>query len=105
MLRTLILSLALAAPGVAAAEQFPHSALHAEIRSDTGEVVGRVEAVERDAQGRVVAIESEALEPADAPMASGDLVAERQERSRRISRVQTSENLRREGGGTLIRAR
>ena len=94
MLRTLILVLALGAPGLAAAEQFPESALHADIRSDTGEVVGRVEAVERDAEGRVVAIESEALEPADAPAASRDLVAERRD----DQRVTVSENLRREGG-------
>ena len=101
MLRTLILALALAAPGVAMADQFPDSVLHAEIRTDTGEVVGRVDAVERDAQGRVVAIESEALEPADAP-AARDLVAERRDDARRVV---VSENLRREGASAGTRAR
>lgn len=96
MLRTLILALAIGAPGLAAAEQFPQSALHATIVSDTGDVVGRVEAVERDSDGRVVAIESAALEPADAPAASRDLVAERRE----APRVVISENTRREGGAS-----
>ena len=104
MLRTLMFAMAvLGAPGLAAAEQFPQSVLHADIRSDTGEVVGRVEAVERDRQGRVVAIQSEVLEPADAPPASGDLVAERRE----SPRVVLSENQRRErgGAGVALRAR
>jgi hypothetical protein len=104
MLRTLIFApmafVALGAPGVAAAEQFPAAALHADIVSDTGEVVGRVEGVERDREGRIVAIESEALEPADAPV-SRDLVAERQQERR----VVISENTRREGGNGASRAR
>ncbi|HRP09604.1 MAG TPA: hypothetical protein PLK37_01070 [Terricaulis sp.] len=83
MLRTLVLALALAAPGVAMADDFPQSALHAPVVSDTGAVLGRVNAVERDAQGRIVAAEIDGLEPPSAPYASQDLVAER-ERAREV---------------------
>lgn len=80
MLRTLllapVLALVLGAPSLAAAEQFPESALHAEIRSHDGTVMGRVEAVERDGEGRIVAIEAPGLEPADAPSAPRDMIAE-----------------------------
>lgn len=78
MLRTLVLALALGAPGVAAADQFPQSALGAPVVSDTGAVVGRVNAVERNANGDIVAAEIDGLEPPSAPHASQDLVAERE---------------------------
>jgi len=73
MLRTLVLALAVAAPGMAFADErprdsFPRSAMNAEVRTDDGTVVGRVNAVERDAQGQIVAVEIEGNEPADAPM-------------------------------------
>jgi hypothetical protein len=77
MLRTLVVALALAVPGVAAAQQFPDSAVGIEVRGDDGTVVGHVEAVERDREGRIVAAELSGQEPADAPYASSDLVAER----------------------------
>lgn len=77
MLRTLVVTLALGAPGVAAAQQFPDSAVGIEVRGDDGTVIGRVEAVERDADGRIVSAELSGQEPADAPYASSDLVAER----------------------------
>lgn len=77
MLRTLVVALALGVPGVALADQFPESALHSPVVSDTGAVVGRVEAVERDAQGRIIAVEIDGLEPPSAPHVSQDLVAER----------------------------
>lgn len=80
MLRTLVLTLALAAPGAAFAQQqrdqFPDSAVAAEVRTDTGAVVGRIGQVERDADGRIVAVEIAGLEPGDAPQASSDLVAD-----------------------------
>lgn len=77
MLRTLALTLAIGLPGVAAAEQFPEAAVAAEVRShEDGAAMGRVAAVERDADGRVIAAEIPGLEPADAPYASSDLVAE-----------------------------
>jgi hypothetical protein len=76
MLRTLLFALAIATPGLAAAEEFPQSAIGIEVRSDDGTVVGRVNAVERDADGRIVAAEVEGLEPADAPAASPNLIAQ-----------------------------
>jgi len=76
MLRTLVVALALGAPGVAAADQFPQSAIHAPVVSDTGAVVGRVNAVERNARGEIVAVEIDGLEPPSAPLAARDLIAE-----------------------------
>ncbi len=77
MLRTLVIALALAVPGIAAAQdrQFPDSAIDAEVLSDTGAVVGRVDRVVRDSNGRIVATEISDQEPASAPYTSGDLVA------------------------------
>jgi hypothetical protein len=79
MLRTLVLAFALAVPGVALADEartsFPRAAMDTEVRTDDGTVVGRVNAVERDGQGRIVAVEIEGNEPADAPYAPA-LIAE-----------------------------
>lgn len=82
MLRTLIIALAIAAPGVATAQQahsteFNSSAVGIEVRGDDGTVIGRVASVERDANGRVVAAEIPGQEPGSAPYAPSDLVAER----------------------------
>lgn len=77
MLRTLVIALALGAPGAAVAQdQFRDSAIGAEVVGDRGEVVGRVDHIERDADGRIVAVEIGGLEPASAPYVSEDLVAE-----------------------------
>ena len=82
MLRTLALAplfaLAFGLPGLAAAEQFPQSAQGVEVRSHDGTVIGRVAAVERNADGDIVAVEIPGLEPGDAPAASRDLIAEDQ---------------------------
>jgi len=82
MLRTLafapIFALAIGLPGLAAAEQFPHSAQDVRAVGDDGTTIGRVSAVERNADGEIVAVEIPGLEPADAPVASRDLVAEDQ---------------------------
>jgi len=76
MLRTLVIALALGAPGAALAQdQFRDSAIDAEVVGDRGEVVGRVDHVERDARGRIVAAEVGGLEPAGAPYVPRDLVA------------------------------
>jgi hypothetical protein len=99
MLRTLVIAFALGAPGAAAAEQFPESALHAPVVADNGVVVGRVNAVERDASGRIVAVEIDGLEPPSAPIASRDLVAE--ESRARSPRMR--ERPRREGGARQSR--
>jgi hypothetical protein len=76
MLRTLAFAVTVALPAMAAAEQFPHSAQDVEVRADDGSVIGRVSAVERNADGAIVAVEIPGLEPDDAPRASRDLVAE-----------------------------
>jgi hypothetical protein len=77
----IVLVLALGAPGVAAAQQtqFPESAVGIDVRGDDGTVVGRVNAVERDGDGRIVAVEIAGLEPGSAPNPSSDLVADRRD--------------------------
>jgi hypothetical protein len=76
MLRTLAFALVIGLPGLAAAEQFPQSAQEVEVRGHDGTVIGRVERVERNAEGDVVAMEIPGLEPGDAPRVSRDLIAE-----------------------------
>lgn len=75
MLRTLVLALVLAAPA-ASAEQFRESALGVEVIGDDGVRLGEVTAVERNANGEIVAVEIAGLEPADAPFASSDMMVE-----------------------------
>ncbi len=75
MLRTLVLALVMAAPA-ASAEQFRESALGVEVRGDDGVTLGEVTAVERNAEGEIVSVEIAGLEPADAPFASSDMIAE-----------------------------
>ncbi|QGZ94423.1 hypothetical protein [Terricaulis silvestris] len=101
MLRTLVITLALGLPGVAAAQQaqFNDSAVGIEVRGDDGTVVGRVNAVQRDANGRIVAVEIAGQEPGSAPYAASDLVADRRDgrnalisdRQRERSRVASSD--------------
>ncbi len=97
MLRTLIFALMLGAPTVALADEFPESAVGIEVRGDDGTVIGRVAAVERDADGRIVAAELPGLEPADAPAAPRDLIAEEDPRWVSVSDRQSGE--RPAGGG------
>ncbi len=96
MLRTLVFTVAIGAAGFAAAEDFPESAIGVEVRSDDGTVVGRVEAVERDAHGRIVAAELSGMEPADAPFAPRDLIAQRNDQNWRNA---SERDDRREGSG------
>lgn len=74
----MLFALALGAPTLAAAEQFPDSAMQLEVRGDDGTVMSRVEVVVRDRSGRIVAVDAPGLEPADAPVDHG-LVAENSE--------------------------
>lgn len=96
MLRTLFLAplLALAFAVPAMADDFPQSALGAPVVSDTGVVVGHVAAVERDAQGRIIAAEIPGQEPPSAPLASQDLLAERERQARTAP---SRDTVRREG--------
>jgi hypothetical protein len=66
MLRTLILTLAIATPGVAAAQDFQGAVVGTEVRADNGTVLGHVTAAQRDRHGRVVSVEIPGLEPPDA---------------------------------------
>lgn len=93
MLRTLVLVLAIGAPSVALAEDFPQSAVGIDVVADDGAVIGRVASVERDADGNIVAVEIPGLEPPDAPRASRELVAERDD-----VRVRERGDERRAGG-------
>lgn len=75
MLRTLVLVLALGAPSLAVAQQFPESPMHQEVRGHDGTALGRIESVQRDERGVIVGVEVPGLEPGSAPRASRDLVA------------------------------
>lgn len=97
MLRTLAFVLALGAPAIAASEPVNESAVGIEVRGDDGTVVGHITAVERDRSGRIVAVEAEGLEPADAPAAPRDLIAE--EDPRWVNANDRRENNERPVGG------
>jgi hypothetical protein len=75
MLRMVVIALALGLPGLAKAQQFPDSAIGAAVVADNGAVVGYVDHVVRDGDGRIVATEIEGQEPASAPYAPRELVA------------------------------
>ena len=100
MLRPLIFALLLAAPS-ASAEQFQDSAIGVEVRGDSGAVLGEVTAVERNADGEIVAAEIPGLEPADAPFAAPELVAEDERDQRRIPASAREES---ERGGVSARS-
>ena len=105
MLRTLVFVLALAAPGIAfAQQQFPESAVGAEVRGDDGGVLGHVGHVERDADGRIVAVEIAGLEPGDAPYAPPNLVSENYRRDTTVP-VSDTRRERRASGGERTAAR
>ena len=104
-LRTAVLTLALGLPEWAVADEFPRSALGLDVRGDDGTVLSRVESVERDAQGRIVAIEAPGLEPADAPAAAADLVAARDGRGVLMSSRVTRSEPQRAAGGDQLRSR
>ena len=97
MLRALVLALVMAAPA-ASAEQFRESALGVEVIGDEGVSLGEVTAVERNADGEIVAVEIAGLEPADAPFASSDMIAE-EERDQRWVPTSTREDSARGGAG------
>lgn len=107
MLRTALLVLAISAsPSLAAAEDFADSALHLEVRGDDGTVMSRVESVERNAEGRVMAVDAPGLEPADAP-ADAQLVAQNDSDHFFISysRAERNDPAQRSAGGSPTRAR
>jgi hypothetical protein len=89
MLRTLVLALVLAAPA-ASAEQFRESALGIEVIGDEGVALGEVTAVERNADGEIVSVEIAGLEPADAPFAPSDMIAEEENDQRSAPTLEDS---------------
>lgn len=66
MLRTMIFALMIAAPELAAAEDFPRSVVGSEVHGDDGAVIGHVTGVQRDRHGNIVAVEIPGAEPPDA---------------------------------------
>jgi len=80
MLRTLIFALAIAAPGLAVAEDFPHAVVGSEVRGDNGVVIGHVTAVQRDRHGNIVSVEIPGAEPPDASTVLPRVVARNDDR-------------------------
>ena len=76
MLRALVLTLAIAMPGVAAAEVFPQAIVGSEVHADDGTVIGHVTAVQRDRHGRIVSVAIPGLEPPDASTLAATMVAQ-----------------------------
>jgi ribosomal 30S subunit maturation factor RimM len=84
MLRTLIFALAIAAPGMAAAEDFPHAVVGSEVRGENGVVIGHVTAVQRDRHGNIIAVEIPGAEPPDASTVAPRMVAQNDQRALRV---------------------
>lgn len=84
MLRTLIFALAIAAPGMAAAEDFPHAVVGSEVRGENGVVIGHVTAVQRDRHGNIIAVEIPGAEPPDASTVAPRVVAQNDQRALRV---------------------
>ena len=104
MLRTLILALAIATPGVAAAEEFPHAVVGSEVRGENGVVIGHVTAVQRDRHGNIIAVEIPGAEPPDASTATPRVVA--QNNDQRTLRVLVNDRrTRNDDRGSAERAR
>ena len=80
MLRTLVFALAIAAPGLAAAEDFPHAVVGSEVRGDNGVVIGHVTAVQRDRHGNIISVEIPGAEPPDASTVLPRVVARNDDR-------------------------
>ena len=80
MLRTLIFALAIAAPGLAVAEDFPDAVVGSEVRGDNGVVIGHVTAVQRDRHGNIVSVEIPGAEPPDASTVLPRVVARNDDR-------------------------
>ncbi|HYD87072.1 MAG TPA: hypothetical protein VEA80_06340 [Vitreimonas sp.] len=109
MLRTLALATFFAAaPVVATAEQFPRAASEQVVRGHDGAELGRIAEVEYDEDGNVIAAAIPGLEPADAPHAPSNLIAEERLRSHSRTDAATPASRRLQearASGRLIRAR
>ena len=84
MICTVFAPVAILAASTGAAFARPHaqasvtiqSPLGQEVRADDGTLLGRVSHVSRNRRGRIVAVEIPGLEPADAPRAPVNAIAE-----------------------------
>jgi hypothetical protein len=104
MLRTLVFALAIAAPGMAAAEDFPHAVVGNEVRGDNGVVIGHVTAVQRDRHGHIISVEIPGAEPPDASSVAPRMVA--QNNDQRALRVLVNDRRARDADrGSAERAR
>lgn len=89
MFRTVLTAFALGfATSSAPVDQFPHSPMGLVVQGHDGSALGRVTAVERNADGEITAVEIPGLEPPDAP--SSEFVAEDSslQEPRRIIRIE-----------------
>jgi hypothetical protein len=103
MLRTLVFALTIAAPGMAAAEDFPHAVVGSEVHADNGVVIGHVTAVQRDRHGNIIAVEIPGAEPPDASTVAPRMVAQSDQRALRV--LVNDPRVRNEEGGSAERAR
>ena len=104
MLRTLIFALAIAAPGMAAAEDFPRAVVGSEVRGDNGVVIGHVTAVQRDRHGHIISVEIPGAEPPDAASVQPRMVAQNDDR-RALRVLVNDRRARSEDRGSAERAR
>ncbi len=104
MLRTLIFALAIAAPGLAVAEDFPHAVVGSEVRGDNGVVIGHVTAVQRDRHGNIVSVEIPGAEPPDASTVLPRVAQNDDQRALRVL-VNDRRNRARDDGVSPDRAR
>ena len=104
MLRTLIFALAIAAPGLAAAEDFPHAVVGSEVHADNGVVIGRVTAVQRDRHGHIISVEIPGGEPPDASSLAPRMVAQNNDQRAEL-RVLVNDRRARTEAGSAERVR
>jgi len=100
MLRTLIFALAIAAPGLAVAEDFPHAVVGSEVRADNGVVIGRVTAVQRDRHGHIISVEIPGAEPPDAASVLPRMVAQNSDRRAELRVLVNDRSTRSDAGST-----
>ena len=105
MLRTLVFALAIAAPGLAAAEDFPHAVVGSEVRGDNGVVIGHVTAVQRDRHGHIISVEIPGAEPPDAATVLPRVVARNDRSALRVLVSDRRSRARDDDGASPERAR
>jgi hypothetical protein len=88
MLRTLVIASVLLVPGLAMAEALPESPMGLAVRAEGNVTLAQVEAVERNSEGRIMAVQAPGLEPADAPSARQEqLIAQNDDNTRALRSI------------------